>query len=170
MKQLIYICLYRFVNFVQESNFTENEVWKNIKNLQFERKKRTPIESQKDCKSIKCKIEKLSLFVQMKNISDDVNEDYSKSSMKSSYKMFLTLIEPPYFERLYSETIYGPQSRLIMLASKIVNKSPNYFQLKAKKIFSKMTSLIFKKYHFEKEIENNFLTLKGKDNQKQKSF
>ena len=106
----------------------------------------------------------------MKNISDDVNEDYSKSSMKSSYKMFLTLIEPPFFERLYSETIYGPQSRLIMLASKIVNKSPNYFQLKAKKIFSKMTSLIFKKYHFEIEIENNFLTLKGKDNRKQKSF
>ena len=101
----------------------------------------------------------------MKNISDDVNEKYSKALLRTPYKMFLTIIEPSYFERLYSETIYGPQSRLLMLALNIVNKSPNYFQLKAKKIFSKMTSIIFKKYHNEIKIGKHFLTLKGKDNQ-----
>ena len=162
IKQMIY----RFANMVEKSNFTENEIWKNIKHLQFERKKR----KHEDCKSISCNVGKLPLFVQMKNISDDVNDKYSKSSLRTPYNMFLTLIEPSYFEKLYSETIYGTQSRLIMLASNIVTKSPNYFQLKAKKIFSKISSIIFKKYQNESlEIGKNILTVKGKDNQKQKS-
>ena len=151
---------------MEKSNFTENELWKNIKHLQFERRKR----KQDDCKSISCNVEKLPLFVQMKNISDEVIEEYSKSSMKTPYKMFLTLIEPSYFERLYRETIYGPQSRLIMLALNIVKKSPNNFKQKADQIFSKITSIISKKYHDESFKNRKYIsTLKGKDNQKQKS-
>ena len=33
---------YRFVNMVEKSNFTENEIWKNINYTRFERKKRQP--------------------------------------------------------------------------------------------------------------------------------
>ena len=148
---------------MEKSNFTENEVWKNIEYLQFERKERKPT-PQEECTSIKCNVE--TLFLGMKNISEEVNVEYPKSATKSPYEMFLTLIEPPYFERLYSEAIYGPKSRLMLLASNIVNTSPHNFQLKAKRIFSKMTSIIFKKYHNESIISRKDISVfKGKINQ-----
>ena len=129
-----------------KSNFTENEKWKKINLTKFEQKKLIPDVSQKD--AISWNVEKLLILVGMKNISDEVNIKVSKTSTKSLYEMFLTLYEPPsYYERLYSKTIYGPQSRLILLALNIVKKSPNEFKLKAKQIFSKITSIISKKYH-----------------------
>ena len=132
---------------LEKSNFTENEKWKKINSTKFEQKKLIPDVSQKD--AISWNVEKLSILVGMKNISDEVNVNVSKTT-KSLYEMFLTLYEPPsYYERLYSKTIYGPQSRLIMLALNIVKKSPNEFKLKAKQIFSKITSMISKKYHDE---------------------
>ena len=86
----------------------------------------------------------------MENISHKVNFEFSKSTTNSFYEMFLALTEPPsYFERLYSKTIYGPQSRLLLLASNIVNKSPTKFKLKAERIFTKITSIVLKKYHNE---------------------
>ena len=87
----------------------------------------------------------------MENISDEVNYEFSKSTTKSLREMFFALSERPSFlERLYSKTIYGPQSRLILLASNIVSKSPTEFKLKAKRIFTKITSIFLKKYHNER--------------------
>ena len=121
---------------LEKSNFTENEIWKKINLTKFEQKKLMPDVSQKD--AISWNVDKISDLVGMKNISDEVNVNVSKTT-KSLYEMFLTLYEPPsYYERLYSKTIYGPQLRLIMLASNIVKKSPNEFKLKAKQIYSKM--------------------------------
>ena len=81
----------------------------------------------------------------IKQISDEVNEEFSKTTKKSLHKMFYALIEQPsHFEKLYRKAIYGPKSRLIMLASNIRKESPNNFKLKAKKIFSKITSVISK--------------------------
>ena len=96
-------------------------------------------------------------------------DELSKSKTKLFGEMFLTLTEPPsYFERLYNKTIYGPQSRLIMLASNIVNKSPKNFQLKAKKIFSKIASIISDKYHDEKSKNGTHTSfIKGKLNEMQ---
>ena len=99
---------------VEESNLTE--VWRNINYLRFKRFKRAPDAKQEKC--ISCDVENFSNLLGMKNISDEVNEELSKSKTKLFGEMFLTLTEPPsYFERLYNKTIYGPQSRLIMLAS-----------------------------------------------------
>ena len=78
--------------------------------------------------------------------------------------MFFALIEQSYFERLYSKAIYGPQSRLSMLALNIVKKSPNHFKSKAEQIFSEITSVIHKKVHNE-SFEKDSSTLKGKNNQ-----
>ena len=156
----------RFVNIVEKSNLTEKEIWKNIKYLQFERRKRKSLASQEECFSIKCKVAKLSPFVGMKNISDEVIEEFPKSTTKSPFEMFLTLIEPPYFERLYSKAIYGPQSRVMLLALNIVNTSPQNFQLKAKRIFSKMASVIFTKYHNESITNRKDISVfEGKLNQ-----
>ena len=132
----------------EKSNFTENETWKKIDLTKFEQKKWKPDISRKE--AISWNVEKLSNLFGMNNISDEVNDNVSKTSTKSLYEMFLTLYEPPsYYERLYSKTIYGPQLRLITLALNIVKMSPNEFKPKAKQIFSKITSIISKKHHDE---------------------
>ena len=147
---------------VDKSNFTEVEIWRHINYLRFKRFKKTPYAHHE--KRLSCDVEKLSHLLGMRNISEKVNEELSKSTTKLLDKMFLTLTEPPsYFERLYHKTIYGPQSRLIMLASNIVNKSPENFKLKAKKIYSKIASIIFKKYHNESfKKRKDISTLEGK--------
>ena len=130
---------------------------------QLDGRKNSKTKKQK-CTS--CDVENFSNLLGMKSISDEVNEELSKSKTKLFGEMFLTLTEPPsFFERLYNKTIYGPQSRLIMLASNIVNKSPENFKLKAKKIYSKIASIIFKKYHNESfENRTDIPFFKGKFN------
>ena len=136
---------------VEESNLTE--IRRNINYLRFKRFKRAPDAKQEKC--ISCDVENFSNLLGMRGISDEVNKELSKSKTKLFGEMFLTLTEPPsFFERLYNKTIYGPQSRLIMLASNIVNKSPENFKLNAKKIYSKIASI------FEKRIAISFF--KGK--------
>ena len=152
---------------VEKSNLTEVEIWRHIKDLRFKRIKWALDAHQEEC--ISCNIDKLSHLLRIRNISDKVNQELPKSKMKSLDEMFLTLTEPTsFFERLYHKTIYGPQSRLIMLASNIVNKSPENFKLKAKKIFSKLSSIFLKKYNDETfEKRTDILFLKGKLNEMQ---
>ena len=142
----------RFVNMIEKSNFTDNEIWKNIINLQFERLKRKPNAKQKEY--IIEDLEKLSNLLGMKNISDRVlDEKFLRITTYSPDEMFSAFIaHPSYFEKLYSKTIYGPKSRLLMLALNIIKKSPNNFKLKAKKIFSKITSMFLQKYLNRKDI------------------
>ena len=149
---------------VEKSNFTEVEIWKHINYLRFKRI-RTPEAQQGKCTS--CNIEKLSHLLKTKNISDKVNEEFLKSNTKSLDEMFLALTEPPsYFEKLYYKTIYGPQTRLILLASNIVNKSPTKFRLRAKRIFTKITSIVLKKYQDESHRDRTDISFaKGKLNQ-----
>ena len=146
---------------VEKSNFTENEIWKNINYTRFEQKKRFPDALWYE--SFFRNIEQLSQFLGMKNISDEVNGEFSKPTIKSLDEMFFSLFEvSSYYEQLYSRTVYGPQSRLIMLASNIVKESPENFKLKAKKIYSKIASIIFKKYHNESFMNRKDIsTLKG---------
>ena len=151
----------RFVNMVEKSNFTENEIWKNINYTRFERKKMYPDATLE--KSVMLNFEKLSQILGIKNISDEVNGETTKPTIKSLDEMFFSLFEvSSYYEQLYSRTVYGPQSRLIMLASNIVKESPENFKLKAKKIYSKIASIIFKKYHNESFMNRKDIsTLKG---------
>ena len=152
---------YRFVNMVEKSNFTENEIWKNINYTRFERKKMYPDATLE--KSVMLNVEKLSQILGIKNISDEVNGETTKPTIKPLDEMFFSLWEvSSYYEQLYSRTVYGPQSRLIMLASNIVKESPENFKLKAKKIYSKIASIIFKKYHNESFMNRKDIsTLKG---------
>ena len=97
----------------------------------------------------------------MEIISDEIIEELSKFTTNSFSEMFFAIIESPsYFEILYRKTIYGPKTRLVMLASNIVKKSPDNFKPKAKQIFSKIYSIIFKKYHnesLEKTVEGKII-------------
>ena len=121
---------------------TEDKVWISINSTIFENKKRNP----DDELSFNWKIGKLSQLLGVINSTDAINEDFTKNT-NSLTKMFYSLSTPTLdLERLYSKTIYGPQSRLIMLSSNIVKKSQSNFRLKAKQIFTKISSIIFKKY------------------------
>ena len=138
------------MNNVEKSNFTENEIWLNINQTRFEGKKKKPDASQLQYASFN--LEKFLNFPAMTIISDKVNKEVFEASEKTQIEMFLALTEPPsYFEKLYGRTIFGPgpQSRMIMLALNIVNKSPDKYNVKAKQIFSKIRSTIFKKYQNE---------------------
>ena len=145
---------------------TENEIWKSINDTRFDRCKRNP-EVESELEGMSWNVEKLSHLLGIKNISDEANEEFSNTSKKSLYEMFMVLNKfPSYFEILYGKTIYGPQSRLIMLASNILNKSPYNFKMKAKLIYKKITSIIFMKYHRNESFESgtDILTGKGKIN------
>ena len=146
-----------------EKNYTEVE--RHINDLRFKRITDAHHDECSITRRISCNVDKVSHFLKMKNISEKVNEDFSKTTAKSLDTMFLALTEPmpSYFEILYNKTIYGPQSRLIMLASNIVNKSPENFKLQAKKIYSKIASIVFKKYHNESLENSKYISIvKGK--------
>ena len=49
---------------------------------------------------------------------------------------------PLFYERLYSKVIYGPESRISMLASNIIKNSRAKFKTKALKIFEKIISVL----------------------------
>ena len=46
---------------------------------------------------------------------------------------------PSIHERLYWKVMYGPKSRIIMLASNIIKKTNNDFKVKAIQIFSQIS-------------------------------
>ena len=143
-----------------ESNSTDERIWENI-NTHFE-----PDASHSSRECMNSNVDKLGHLLGIKNISNEVSEDFLKNASYLLDEMFFALIEcPSAYERLYKKTIYGPQSRLIMLASNIIKKSPNNFKLKAKKIFSKISSMIFQKYHNGSvKSKDNIVTLNCKIN------
>ena len=113
----------------------------------FKQRKDTPNKEKTDL--IKDNVKNLSNLLKINGSSEDINVKFSKIDT-NLWEKFLTIIEPSsYFERLYRETIYGPKSRLILLAFNVFKKSEDVFKLKAKKIYSKIASMIFKKYHNE---------------------
>ena len=149
---------------VEKCNFTENEIWKNINYARFEQKKMYPDASS--YQGVEVNTGKLSQFLGIKNVSDKVNGELTTPNTKSLDEIFSALFErSSYFERLYSRTIYGSKSRLILLASNIVKESPENFKLKANNINSKIASIIFKKNHNESfKNREDISTLKGKIN------
>ena len=67
----------------------------------------------------------------------------SSGSNINSAKMFIALNAcPSFYVKLYWKTIYGPSSRISMLASNILKKAKGDFKIKALKIFAKMSSVL----------------------------
>ena len=110
----------------------------------------------RDKVSLDWRFENLSHMLGVLNVTDEVKEKLSKNYTNSLTKMFITLSTPTTdLETLYRKTIYGPKSRLIMLASNIVKKSENNLRFKAKHIFSKIYSVIFEKYHNKSNVNRD---------------
>ena len=96
------------------------------------------------------------------NISDQVNVNMSKEILQAGADMFLTLNScPSYFLKLYSKVIYGPKSIIPILASNIIKKSKNNSKMKAKKMFSKISSVLqFQHLIFQHDKNDENLVLR----------
>ena len=126
-------------------------------------------------------------FVPQKNILDNLdkmsqmigveslevkNRIFSKSDINVAVEMFMHLNACPSFHvRLFWKVIYGPKSRMVMLASNILKKANDGFKLKALNIFAKISSVLeFQHISYQPDEVNssvvkltkNVLKVKGK--------
>ena len=102
-------------------------------------------------------LESLSQILKI-NSSQETNRILSKSEIKLGAEMFMSLNScPSFFIRLYWKAIYGPKSRIAMLASNIMKKGELNFKIKAMKIFAKISSVLgFKHMSYNHNEYKNF--------------
>ena len=87
--------------------------------------------------------ETLSKMSKIKNY-ESPNKTLSESEITTAGEMFIYLNACPssFYVKLYWKAIYGPKSRLAMLASNIIKKSNDDFKNKAIKVFAKIAQVI----------------------------
>ena len=72
--------------------------------------------------------------------------------------MFMALNScPSHIVKLYWRTIYGPKSRIALLASKVINKATGTLKVDAIKIFSRISSVLgfqHLNHHGRKKFKN----------------
>ena len=80
---------------------------------------------------------------------------------------------PSYIEKSYWKAMYGPDSRIAMLASNILKKAKGDFKVKALKIFEKVISILgfqYISYHHGEnksvELNRNIFDVKGNRDEK----
>ena len=96
---------YRFANMVEKSNFTENEICKNINYTRFEQKKRQPDASGAEIVGVYIGI--LSQFLGMKNVSDKVNGELTTHLIQNpSMRYFLLFLSVPHILKDYIVGLY----------------------------------------------------------------
>ena len=93
--------------------------------------------------------------------SEQVNKTLSKTDINAATEMFMYLNScPSFYVKLYWKAIYGPRSRMAMLASNIIKKANNDFKIKATQIFAKMSHVFgFEHISFKKANEFEIKTL-----------
>ena len=146
--------LFRFVNTVTDSKLDKEVIWNFIKVLRLEYLKKNGnirCEASDDLdengfideQNMEHNLEKLSQMVQVVS-PDQSQKNLSKASINVGAEMFVALNSCPnsYYLKLYWNVIYGPESRIAMLALKILKKANINFKKDALKIFSKISSIL----------------------------
>ena len=90
-------------------------------------------------------LDNLDILSQMIGVesSEVTNRIFSKSDINVAVEMFMNLNAcPSFYVRLYWKVIYGPKSRMVMLASNILKKANDVFKPKALNIFAKISSVL----------------------------
>ena len=140
----LFIYLFSFVNTVKSSQLDKKVLWSHLITLRLENQRIHNLECKYGIpiKVLKNNMEKLSQMVGF-NSTKDLANNLSKSDINDNAKMFGILIScPSFYERLYEKAVYGPKLRITMLASNIVKKSKDDFNLDALKIFAKISSFL----------------------------
>ena len=124
-------------------------IWSHIKVLRLEYLKKNSLiqcsevgNSFIDEQNIKHNLEKLSQIVQIIS-SDQSKKNLSKTDINVGAEMFVALNScPSYYVKMYWNVIYGPESRIAMVALKILKKANIDFKKEALKIFSKISLVL----------------------------
>ena len=152
------------------------EIWSHIKTLRLEYLKKkgnikceaTHVEDKNSFiaeNEMKHNLEKLSHLVQVNSFNQSIN--LSKSDINLGAEMFVALNScPSHYIKLYWNVIYGPKSRIALLASKIMKKAKNELKKYALKIFSRIFSVLgfqhISHYHAGNESwVKNIVDIKG---------
>ena len=139
-----FIYLFRFVNTVKSSQLDKKVLWSHLITLRLENQRIHNLECKYGIpiKVLISNMEKLSQMVGF-NSFEELANNLSRSDINDNAKMFGILIScPSFYERLYEKAIFGPKSKIAMLASNIVKKSKDEFNLYALKIFAKISSFL----------------------------
>ena len=164
----LFIYLFRFVNTVKNSQLDKKVLWSHLITLRLENQRIHNLECKYGIpkKVLISNMEKLSQMVGF-NSTEDLATNLSKSDINDNAKMFGILIScPSFYERLYEKAIYGPKFWIAMLASNIVKKSQDDFNLDALKIFAKISSFLGFKHisntgNESVGLKKNILGIKG---------
>ena len=124
----------------------EKVIWSHIKTLRLEYLiKHTDLKCDEafiPTENLSNNSKKLSHMAEIKS-SEQINIVFSKIDINAAAEMFMFLNScPSFYVRLYWKAIYGPKSRIAMLASNIIKKSNDNFKPKAEKIFAKISQLL----------------------------
>ena len=165
-----YVDTSRFVNSIISSNVENKVIWSHISSLRHRYLKKNI--------SPKC----FDGFISNEDISNNFQEmsiwnanevledmEYNRK-INEAAKMFFALNSCTSFvEKLYMKVIYGPDSKISMLASNILKKAKGDFKVKALKIFRKIISILGFQHisynHGENksvELNRNIFDVKGK--------
>ena len=159
----------RFVNSVKSSNVENKVIWSHIPSLRNKYLKNSIsrcIDGFIFDEYISNNFEKISPLVGNQG-SEDIKYNISKSEVNEAAKMFFALNScPSFFEKLYWKAIYGPESRISMLASNILKKAEGGLKEIALKIFGKICSVLrfqYISYHHgeNKSVDRNIKLTKN---------
>ena len=155
------ISCFRLVNTIAGSKLDEEIMWGHIKTVRL---KYLITNMELACEdgfipeeNIIINLESLSEIIKINN-SQEIIRNLSKSEIQLGAEMFMSLNScPSFFIRLYWKAIYGPKSRIAMLASNIMMKGEYDFKIRAMKIFAKISSeLGFKHMSYNHNEYKNF--------------
>ena len=140
----------------------ENEIWGLIKIVRARHLEQNPdiecVDGFIAEHEIVLILNQVSNLVGNKKLSHEMNGKLSKKNFDLEANMFVALNScPSFFVNLYRRAIYGPQTRMIMMTLNIIKKSEEHFKIKAKKIFSKLSSMFnFQHIINHQDIKENF--------------
>ena len=162
--------LLRFVNTVSDSKLDKQLIWTHIKTLRLNYLMKN---THLDCinnfipgEEIRNNLEKLSQSIGG-NITEEVDWNLSNNELHTWAEMFFKMNScPSFYVKLYSKVIYGSKSRIPMLASNIIKRANLDFNIKAIKIFSKISSILGFQYislynEEKKSFEKNIVNVNG---------
>ena len=128
----LYLFFLRFVNTVSISSLEKDIIWKHIKTIRTDYLVKSGDLTCKNSfvprQNISDNFEKISQLIGVKS-SEDETRNLSKSVINIGVEMFFALNScPSFYVRLYWKAIYGPETRIALLASNIIKKVNNDFK------------------------------------------
>ena len=86
--------------------------------------------------------DKFSQLVGAENISNEIYDNVSNKNVNEAENFIALSSCPSFYARLYWLAIYGPKTRIPILAADIIKKAKEEDKIKARRIFAKISSVL----------------------------